>query len=142
MKRSLLIFGVIIIVILISGCCYLFEGTEQVVRTYSHNGSSNVTINIYKGADYNLTILESNSSDIQVVESLYLKNSAAKDSNRFIRDYVRFTGNSTNLSIDIDLESYVSAYEIKDANIHVTIYLPRNTNYSINKVGLSYFKNK
>ena len=127
---------------MVSGCCYLFEGNEQVVRTYSHNSSSNVTINIYKNTEDNLTILESNSSDIKIVESFYLKKSAAKDSNAFIRDYVRFIGNSTNLSIDIDLEGYVSAYELKDANKRVEIYLPKNTNYTINKVHIAYFANK
>jgi uncharacterized protein YceK len=132
MKRSLLLILIITIILLISGCCSLFEGDEQVVRTYTHNASSNVTINIYKYPQHNLTILESNNSEIKVVESFSLKKSYVKESNKFIQDYVRFNGDNNNLSINISLASYVSGWETKDSNVHVNIYLPKSTNYSIN----------
>lgn len=122
MKRCLRILAIISIFLFMSGCIF-FEGKEQVVRTYTHDSSSNVTINIFNNFGNNATILESNSSDIKVVESFYLKKSCVRESGKFVRDYVKFAGNSTDLSINITLYSFVSGSETRDINLSVEIYL-------------------
>jgi hypothetical protein len=131
MKPGLSILIIIVIFLFVSGC-FEFEGKEQVVRTYTHNGSSNVMINIYDGFGITPMILESNSSEVKVVESFYLKHSFVEESGKYVRDYVKFTGNSTNLTINIALYSFVSATLTRDNNLSIEIYLPQNTDYTIN----------
>jgi hypothetical protein len=140
MNYRFFLFCIVIIVLLVSGCLAEFGGNEQVVRTYTHNTSTNLTINIYKEDNHNLMILESNSSDILVVESFYLKKSYVKDSNMFITDYVKFNGNSTDLTLNISTLCPIDPFEIRDANVHINISIPTNTNYTINKVYSRFFK--
>lgn len=140
MKHNLFVFSIVIIVLLISGCLVAqFEGNEQVVRTYTHNASTNVTINIYKATNHNLTIIETNTSDIKVVVSFYLKKSYVNDCNKFIIDRVKFDGNNTDLTLNISTLSPMDAFETKDANVHINISLPINTKYTINSVDPTYF---
>jgi hypothetical protein len=138
MKNILSIIIIITFIIVISGCVFL-EGDGQVVRTYTNNGSNNVTINIYKEPHHNFTIVMSNYNNITVVESFYLKKSYIKYSKKYICDYVKFFGNDTDLSLDINLESFVSPYETRNSDVHVYVYLPNNTNYTINYVDTIYF---
>jgi hypothetical protein len=96
----------------------------------------------------NLTVFESNSNEIKIIESFYMKAGLTTyvkykingnvDSRAIIWDYVRFSGNESNLTVYIDLRSYISRFDTKDADAHIDIYLPKNTNYTIDYVGRDY----
>jgi hypothetical protein len=138
MKRTLIYFITIILIVIICGCGYYDIRTEKVVRTYTHNTSNNVSFIIYKEHWQNLTVLKSNTNEIKIIESFYVKKAAANDSSKFIRDYVRFIDNETNLTVYISLMSYVDSYQTKDSNAQIEINMPKNINYTINYVGPDY----
>jgi hypothetical protein len=139
MKDNLLKFIPIFIIglmVLVDGCCSGLDNSKtQVVRTYAHDTANNVIINIYKLAMYNLMILNSSSDNITINESFYLSKSAQKNPNMFVRDYVKFNGNKTDLLINISLQCYVDSFTVKDSNATVFVYLPNNTNYTVNYLG-------
>lgn len=140
MNLRFLIICIILLTIPICGCT-----TQHFERNYTHNASSNVTMIILKEDWQNLTVVESDSKEITITESFYMKvgsalshEQAAKSSDKYIRDYVRFVSNETNLKIYINLASYVDRFETKDADAHITVFLPKNTNYTIDYVDWDY----
>jgi hypothetical protein len=147
MNHRLLIIGIIFLILPFCGCI-CFDNSIHVVRNYTHNASNNVTMIILKEDWQNLTVIESNSNEIKINESFYMnagittytkyKINGNVDSGIIIRDYVRFYGNESNLTIYIDLRSSIDRFETRNADARIDIYLPKNTNYTIDYVGWDY----
>jgi hypothetical protein len=133
MRCILSFFCIIITITLACGCCYLIAGNEKITREYLHNYSNNVTINFFPPWE-NLTVTETNSTQIKIIESFYLKTYYVKNNNSVIDNYVKFNGNETFLSINISVISLVDSFNTRDANTSVIVYLPKNINYTINYV--------
>lgn len=141
MTNKLVVVVFILLLILIGGCIGLGElGYGDTLRTYSHTGSQNVTINIDKTDKDNITILENKSDHIQVDEDVFyeVRSWVKNDTGNVlsIEDYVKFYGDNNNLMVNISISrTNDEEFQTYKAYANVYVYLPPGTNYTINQVG-------
>jgi len=134
----MIICGIIIAILIGGYICIDYFGQVQVVRNYTHIASNNVTMIIHKENWQNITVVESNSSDLIIIETFYMDKRGIKANGLVMADYVRFVGNKTNLTVYIDLTSRIDQFYTKNLDAHVNISLLKNTNYTIDYVDWDY----
>jgi hypothetical protein len=148
MKQKAHVIGIltiIVIITMVSGCYYRhidFSNT-QIVREYTQKASSNVVFNVYIYPSlWNFTVIESNTTNVTVIESFYLRTINEKYNYSYIQDYVNFTDYENNITVDISAELLLEASPTMPENFKfgVLAYVPKNTHYTINRINNSFGK--
>jgi hypothetical protein len=138
--KFLTICILVIINIFISGCLCCDTGYSNEIFKYNHSANKNVTINVFKHTSDNITVYKSNNnSNIEVVETFYFGQGS---SSLAIEKYVKFIEYEDKLTINISLIRMTDEqFASRKAYANVDIYLPNNTNYTLNYVEYNKIKN-